>query len=48
MRAVSNKTRIETKIVLRDPSGRLLCMRAVSNKTRIETILLEPEKRRKK
>ena len=36
MRAVSNKTRIETKAVWRDPIGRL-SMRAVSNKTRIET-----------
>jgi len=36
MRAVSNKTRIETKKPYSGQGGNV-CMRAVSNKTRIET-----------
>jgi len=37
MRAVSNKTRIETQNEVSSPIRIILGMRAVSNKTRIET-----------
>jgi len=42
MRAVSNKTRIETLIFVAIIASIFICMRAVSNKTRIETIQIIP------